>query len=380
VVATTAVPTVAVPTATTAPRATETPVVSTLDPATFDPATLDPVTRAAVDDFLTTAYGGEPFQGAVLVARGGEILMRQGLGMADHAAGLANGPDTRFRLGSLTKPFTAIAILKLHAQGKLALDAPICPYLDPCPAAWQPITVHDLLAHTSGIPDFAALPDFAQFKVEATTPAQTIARVANRPLDFAPGSGWQYSNSNYIILGAILEKITGQSYASFIEEQIFAPLGMVNSGYERDDDDHSDGQTAQGYQPNGDPAAYIDMSVSFAAGALYSTVDDLFRFDRALYTDQLLPQELMTRMFTIQAVIDSSDPQIGYGYGWVIVDDPAGVPPGKVISHAGTIDGFTSAMLRFPDLDAVVIVLSNVEGRDPNLVVRGLVEQLIIAP
>ena len=206
VVAATDIPTVAVPTVTTTSRATETPVVATLDPAMFDPATLDPITRAAVDDFLTTAYGGEPFQGALLVARGGEILMRQGLGMADRSAGLANGPDTRFRLGSLTKPFTALAILKLHAQGKLALDAPICPYLDPCPAAWQPITVHDLLAHTSGIPDFAGLPDFAQFKVEATTPAQTIARVANRPLDFAPGSSWQYSNSNYIILGAISGK------------------------------------------------------------------------------------------------------------------------------------------------------------------------------
>ena len=161
----------------------------------FDSATLDPVMRAAVDDFLTTAYGGEPFQGALLVVRGGEIPMRQGLGMADRVAGLANGPDTRFRLGSLTKPFTAFAILKLHAQGKLALNSPICPYLDPCPAAWQPITVHDLLAHTSGIPDFAGRPDFAQFKVEAATPAQTIARIANRSLNFAPGSGWQYSNS-----------------------------------------------------------------------------------------------------------------------------------------------------------------------------------------
>ena len=155
---------------------------------------------------------------------------------------------------------------------------------------------------------------------------------------------------------------------------------MVNSGYESDDDDHSDGQTAQGYQLNGDPAAYIDMSVSFAAGALYSTVDDLYRFDRALYADQLLPQELMTLMFTIQAVIDSNNPHIGYGYGWVIVDDPASIPPGKLISHAGSIDGFSSAILRFPDLDAVVIVLGNVEGRDPNLVVRGLVEGLIIAP
>ena len=285
---TTAVPPTAVPTAVSEPTVEPTleptadPLPPTTEPEAPAPAAsedaLSPETAAEIDSFLAAAYEGEPFQGAVLVARNGEVLLRKGVGMADQSASIANGPETKFRLGSLTKPFTAVAVLMLYEQGLLDIDEMICQYLVDCPPAWQAIAVHDLLAHTSGIADLTMLPDFPDFKTEPTTPLQTLARFRDLPLEFAPGERWSYSNSNYIVLSAILEQVSGQRYEAFVEEHIFAPLGMVNSGY-----DHNDGETATGYLPDGSAAEFIDMSLPSGAGGLYSTVDDLYRFDRALY-------------------------------------------------------------------------------------------------
>jgi CubicO group peptidase (beta-lactamase class C family) len=263
-------------------------------------------------------------------------------------------------------------VLMLYHQGLLDINDPMCLYLENCPSAWQAITIHDLLVHTSGIVDIVMLEDYASFKKEATTPLQTMERLIDLALDFAPGERWQYSNSNYIILSAIIERVAGQRYEAFVEERIFMPLGMVNRGY-----DHNDGEPATGYLPDGSTAEFFDMSLPDAAGGLYSTVDDLYRFDRALYTDQLLPGELIERMFTTQAVIAPNDPNIGYGYGWIVFADPDGPPPGNVVAHNGSIEGFSTAMMRFVELDAVVIVLGNVEKRNPELVVQGLAGKLL---
>ncbi|MCC6457979.1 MAG: beta-lactamase family protein [Caldilineaceae bacterium] len=332
-----------------------------------------PETLAEIDSFLNSAYGGQPFQGSVLVARNGQVLLRKGVGLADQSAGIPNEPETKFRLGSLTKPFTAVAVLMLYHQGLLDLDDPLCLYLENCPPAWQAITNHYLLVHTSGIVDIVTLDDYASFKTEATTPLQTMARLTDLPLDFVPGEQWMYSNSNYIVLSAIIERVSGQRYEAFVEAHIFAPLGMANSGY-----DHNNGETAIGYLPDGSTAEYIDMSLPDAAGGLYSTVDDLYRFDRALYTDQLLPTELIELMFTAQATITPNDPYTGYGYGWIIFADPDEPPPGKAVGHNGSIEGFSTAMLRFVEQDAVVIVLGNVEKRNPTLVAQTLAERLLL--
>jgi len=367
----------AVPSTPVAEPTSSAPTVSSpAPPATTEASTaLDAETLAAVDDFLASVFDGTPFQGAVLVAQGGDILLREGYGMANRIDGTRNAPDTKFRLGSLTKPITAVSVLMLVEQGLLDLDDAACAYLAACPPAWQAVTIHDLLAHTSGIPEITALPDYPTFKMEATTPAQSLARVADLPLDFAPGERWQYSNSNYIALGAIIEQVSRQSYEAFVQENIFTPLGMTNSGY-----DHNDGQTAIGYTPDGSSADFIDMTLPHAAGALYSTVDDLYLFDRALYTDALLSAEARERMFTMQAQIAPNDPSVGYGYGWIVLMDAEGLPPGKAFFHNGAIEGFTSAMIRLPDQDAVVISLGNVEGRNPNLVANGIVQQLFVEP
>jgi CubicO group peptidase (beta-lactamase class C family) len=335
-------------------------------------STLSPEMLAEIDSFLNSAYEGEPFQGSVLVARDGEVLLRKGMGMANQSAGIPNGPETKFRLGSLTKPFTAVAVLMLYQQGLLDINDPICLHLETCPPAWQEITIHNLLVHTSGLVDIVTLDDYTLFKTEATTPLQTMARLTDLPLDFVPGERWQYSNSNYIVLSAIIKRASGQSYEAFVEEYIFAPLGMANSGY-----DHNDGETAIGYLPDGSTAEFIDMSLPDAAGGLYSTVDDLYRFDRALYTDQLLPAALVEQMFTAQTVIAPNTPNVGYGYGWISEDDPDGPPPGKIVAHSGSIEGFSTAMIRFIDLDAVVIVLGNVEKRNPQLIAQTLAEKLL---
>jgi CubicO group peptidase (beta-lactamase class C family) len=334
---------------------------------------LSPETIADIDRFLAAAYDGEAFQGAVLVARNGEVLLRQGVGLADQSQGIANGPETKFRLGSLTKPFTAVAVLMLAQRGLLATNDAVCLYVEPCPLAWQAITIHHLLTHTSGIVDVVTLADYALFKTEATRPLQTMARLTELPLHFAPGERWEYSNSNYILLSAILERVSGQRYETFVEEQIFAPLGMVNSGY-----DHNDGETAIGYLPDGSTAEFIDMSLPDAAGGLYSTIDDLYRFDQALYTEQLLPAGVIEQMFTAHATIAPNDPNTGYGYGWIIFADPDGPPPGKAVGHNGSIEGFSASMMRFVEMKAVVIVLGNVEQRNPNVVARTLAQKLVL--
>lgn len=370
---TVAAPTAAAPTATDVPAPSATPAAPTPEP-TAPPATVAPQAPlpepGAVDALLATLHNGAPFRGTVLVARNGEILLAQGYGLADAAQGIANATETRFRLGSLTKPITAVAVLLLQEAGLLDVQAPVCTYLPDCPAAWQPITLHHLLSHTSGIPELTRFPDFEPTKARPSTPAETLARFAGRPLDFAPGTAWDYSNSNYIVLGNVIEAVTGQPYADVIQERIFAPLGMDDSGY---DTGHEG--LAVGYRPDGSEADFIHMSIPFAAGGLYSTVEDLYKLDRALAEGSLLPPHARDLMFTPVAPIPGEMPGMGYGYGWVIEEGPAG----KVIGHNGNIEGFSTGLRRAVDEDLLVIALSNEERRNPNAALQGLADLFLAA-
>ena len=361
----------AIPPATVAPTPAATP---TAPPPTPAPAAA-PVqsesagpAAAAIEVFLATAFDGAPFRGAVLAARQGQVMMRRGYGLADAEQGIANEPETRFRLGSVTKPITALAVLTLQAGGKLDVQQSVCAYLSDCPAAWQPITLHHLLSHTSGIPDLTRFADFEATKGQPSTPAQTIARFADRPLDFAPGARWDYSNSNYIVLGAVIEQVTGQSYADYVQVAIFDPLGMASSGY-----DHNLATLAVGYRPDGTRADFIDMSIPFAAGALYSTVDDLYTLDRALVAGALLPTALQAALFTQYAPIPDRTRTLGYGYGWIIEQQPQGT----VIWHNGSIEGFSAGLARYVTPDLVIVVLSNEEQRNPQTVIDGIAAILL---
>lgn len=305
----------------------------------------DAATR--MDAYLAACHKLDRFSGSVLVARGGRIILRRGYGMANYELGASNIPETKFRLGSITKQFTAMAILQLEVRGRLKVADTVETFFPGYPQGDR-ITIHHLLTHTSGIPNMTEFPDYAATMALPTTVLETVARFKDRPLDFQPGERFSYSNSGYVLLGAIIEKVTGRPYEEFVRETIFRPLGMDDTGV-----DHAatvlKGR-ASGYEFADDlmiNAPCIDMSVPHAAGALYSTVDDLYKWDRALYTEKLVPRAVLDRMFT-----PFKD---GYAYGWSI----GSFAGHRNIRHGGGINGFTTDISRFPDDDACIIVLNN---------------------
>ncbi|MEZ5427635.1 MAG: serine hydrolase [Pyrinomonadaceae bacterium] len=288
------------------------------------------------------------FSGSVLLARNGKVLLNKGYGLANIETGTPNTPQTRFRLASITKQFTGLAILILQERGKLKTDDPICKFVENCPAAWQTITLRHLVSHTSGIKDFTSLPDSEKKKSENISPLQIIDWFKDKPLDFKPGERFSYSNSGYILLGYVIEKLSGQSYKDFIAENIFQPAGMKNSGY----DSHAEiiKNRASGYSLHGENvvnADYVDMQVPFAAGALYSTTEDLYLWHKALGSEKLLSHKSLEEMFT--PIKD------GYGFG-IVMESRNGI---DFQTHSGGIQGFSTNFARFPKEDAVVIVLSN---------------------
>jgi len=314
-------------------------------------AQIAPVPVAEIDTYLNTLVHLGSFSGSILIARNGEVLLSKGYGFADREQKSLNTPQTKFRLGSITKQFTAMAILILEAQGKLDVHDHICNYLSECPEAWETITIHHLLTHTSGIPNVT---DFADYKSTMATPSppeETINRFKDKPLDFRPATSWSYSNSGYILLGQIIERVSGQSYEDFLQKQIFAPLQMTNTGY-----DHNQDDLAVGYKSIFSKADFIDMSIPYAAGGLYSTVEDLYKWDQAFYTMQLLQQDYLDQMIAAYAAIPDSD-KMAYGYGWLIgLEDSR-----QIITHGGGINGFVTNIARYPQDKTVIIILSNQE-------------------
>ena len=299
------------------------------------------------DEYLSAYVDQGRFSGAVLIAQGDETILREGYNQADREHDVANTPNTKFRIGSVTKQFTAVAVLQLQQQGELDVQDPLSTYLPDYPNGDR-ITVENLLRHTSGIPSYTSFEDYQRtMRLELST-SEIIDRFRDRELQFEPGSQFSYSNSNYLLLGHLIEQISGQSYAAFVQDRIFDPLAMTDSGYDRRAsilEHRAEGYTKQ----SGDlvHADFIDMSIPHAAGALYSTVDDLLKWDEALETDRLLNASLREAMFT---------PGKGdYGYGWFI-DQAHGR---KRIHHSGGINGFVANIARYPNPDVVIVVLSN---------------------
>ena len=289
------------------------------------------------------------------------MLLWKGYGLADREKGLPNNPRTRFRLGSLTKPFTAMTILILQNQGRLTVQDPICKYFPECPTAWQEITIHHLLTHTSGIIDFTSLAGFHETKADPATPMQMIARFKDLQLDFQPGETWSYSNSGYILLGYIIEQVSGQAYEAFLQKNIFEPLKMRNTGY-----DHEDGSLAVGYTIDWRKSDDIDMTIPFAAGGLYSSVDDLYLWDQALYTETMIPQSLLDLLFI--PYISYPGSETSYGYGWFV--EP--IDHRQAILHGGAIEGFSAFLLRYPHEKVAIIVLSNQETANTQELARNI--------
>jgi CubicO group peptidase (beta-lactamase class C family) len=309
-----------------------------------------------IDDFVTNFAKQDRFSGSVLIAKDGKVLISKGYGLADVKQATPNTPQKVFRIGSMTKQFTAMAILLLQQQGKLNVKDLVCQLLPDCPETWQPITIRQLLNHTSGIPDFVAFPTHAAFKQKPRTPVELIAEFRDRPLDFVPGRQWAYSNSGYVVLGYLIEQLSGQPYCEFVGQHIFQPLQMTQSGCDSDALTRQD--RVQGYAAPNTLAGDIDMSVPYAAGGLYSTVEDLFLWDQSLYTTQLIPQALVDEMFRPSMPIpDAIGISGGYGYGWIIGEHVKH----HVVWHRGGIEGFRSEIDRYLNDRITIIVLSNRE-------------------
>ena len=292
---------------------------------------------------------GDVFSGAVLVAVDDQPVLRQGVGLADRELGVANTPETRFRIGSITKQFTATAILQLAEAGKLSIDDPVSKYYAAAPASWAKVTVRTLLTHTSGIPTYTAIPGFFDSTARLPhTPEELIRLTQDKPLEFEPGTQFAYDNTGYVILGYIIEKVSGQTYADYLQSHIFGPLGMTGSGY--DSFSRIIPGRASGYEqgPTGwRNAAFLDMSGPFSAGALYSDVDDFVKWDRALNAGTLLSAASLKAMVT--------DYGHHYGFGWTI-DQKWGQDR---IWHNGGINGFVSSFQRYPKARIISVALSN---------------------
>ena len=242
-----------------------------------------------MDQVIRASADADQFSGAVLVAREGEVLLDQGYGFANREWRVPNDGDTKFRLGSLTKQFTAVAVMLLSERGLVDLDAPVNTWLPDAPAAWDRVTLRHLLTHTAGVPNFTAFEDYQALKAQPASIASLIARFSDRPLDFQPGEGWAYSNSGYILLTAIIEAASGETYADFVAANLFQPLGMTDSGY--DSHDAILPRRASGYTPTQSGVAnadYVDMTIPQGAGALYSTSHDLLKWEQGLFGGRLL--------------------------------------------------------------------------------------------
>jgi CubicO group peptidase (beta-lactamase class C family) len=328
-----------------------------------------------IDELITMYHNYRLFNGSVLVAENGQVIYKKGVGLANMEWNIPNEPDTKFRLGSITKQFTAMLALQLVEKGKLKLDGKISDYLPEYRKdTGQQVTIHQLLNHTSGIPSYTGLPGFfADVSRDPYTVDEFIKKYCSGDLEFQPGSKFAYNNSGYFLLGAIIEKATGKTYEEVLKEQILDPLGMNNTGYDRHDVVME--KRAAGYEkrPRGFVnAPYLDMALPYAAGAMYSTVEDLYLWDQALYADRLLSKELKDVMFK---------PGLeNYAYGWVVVDVPVGQTTKRRIFHGGGINGFNTLLVRLVDDKHLIVLLNNTGGTKLNDMARGITNILYGLP
>ncbi len=308
--------------------------------------------KSLVHGYLQTRASETDFSGAILIAKGGVEVVREAYGLADRELGIPMASDFVFRIGSLTKPFTASAVLLLVDKRLARLDDSFCGFIDNCPRAWEAVTLHHLLSHTSGIPDlFGAIEE---------APVQETAREIDRvlkehwatELSSAPGATYAYSNFNYMLLGYIIEKVTGQFWEDFLIDAFFEPLAMHNTRY--DDVWAIVPGRARGYRLREERVANIeyDDHSAYAAGGLRSSLKELHVWHKAYVDDRIISSALRERATT---------PVKGnYGYGWQVLS----LFGRSMYNHTGGIDGFSSHLAYYPEEELLIIVLSNSEKED----------------
>jgi D-alanyl-D-alanine carboxypeptidase len=303
---------------------------------------------------------------AILMARGDHILFREARGMANIELGVPLSPDSVFRIASVTKTFTAAMMLKLAETGKLKLDAPLDLYLPDFPNAAN-ITLREMLNHTSGISDIVSTP-IPGFSRRDLKTADLIAEISKRPLDFAPGTRFRYSNAGYILLGAVIEKVTGEPWYTAVQQQLLQPLGIAHTEFGAGAPiipGRAAGYSTDGHTSTVANAAYISPSFPAAAGSLISTIDDLRLWIHSLNTGKVLSAAAFQQMITPPDIPDTTE-RYGFGmYLWQV----RGVP---FIGHSGQIDGFASTAAYLPTQDVTIIVLANDDNFDAQTMARRL--------
>jgi CubicO group peptidase (beta-lactamase class C family) len=326
-------------------------------------------TKARLEQIASSYTPNSAFMGTVLVLEGDHVLLDKGYGMANLEWQVSNAPDAKFRLGSLTKQFTATLVLLLQQDGKLNINDPVSKYMPATPPAWAKITLANLLGHTSGIPSFTGFKEFSTWSMNPHTPEEEIALFKDKPLDFDPGSKFDYSNSNFIVLGAVIEKVSGKKYSEMLRERIFDPLGMKDTGL--DSDDLVLPKRAEGYRPGPhglEVARSESMTIPWSAGALYSTTGDLLKWERGLFGGKILNADSLKLMTT---------PGKGdYGFG-VFIQTRDGV---RVVSHGGGIEGFNTHLAYAPEKQIAVVVLGNVNGGGPDSMGGQLMDAVLGKP
>jgi CubicO group peptidase (beta-lactamase class C family) len=320
-------------------------------------------------DSLTNFYATTfDFNGVVLVAEKGEIIFHQGYGYQDKDKNIRNGKDGLYLIGSVTKQFTAELILMLAKEGKLSLQDKLSKYFPDYKQA-DSVTLHQMLTHTSGIFDYTRNHDWEQMDLERPiSDKQLWTLFQDMPLQFPPGSQHEYSNTNYKLLGTIIEQLTDNSYYYNLRKRIFQPLGMTSTGCDFTHLQHKN-KTVGYYRADKDSfykSIIVDSTHVNSAGAIYSTAADLFKWHQALQTNKLLPKEWQDKAYTPN--LDN------YGYGWD-VDSVAGK---YCLSHSGFIHGYNAVFYHIPGDDACIVVLTNMmkTGADPNLFAYNMVQAL----
>ncbi|MDX1407153.1 MAG: serine hydrolase [Saprospiraceae bacterium] len=296
-----------------------------------------------------------------IVTRGDDIVYRGAVGKASLELDVDMRPEHIFRIGSITKQFTAVAILMLQEQGKLSAQDPITRFLPDYPTHGNTITIEHLLTHTSGIQSYTDIPGWMATETRKDrTLKELISEFKDHPMNFKPGEEWRYNNSGYILLGAIIEAASGMTYADFLQQYVFDALGLQNTRY----DEHGRviPHRIPGYMPGPDGprnADFLSMTLPHAAGSLISNVDDLARWNRLIHAGKLVSKETLASAFKPYVLNDGSN--TGYGYGWSI----SKIGPAVSYEHGGGIHGFLTEGIYVPEHDVYVAVLSNCNCNPP---------------
>ena len=330
---------------------------------------------ARFDKMLSEQFKDGGPGATVLVARKGRVVYTRAFGLANMELDAPMQVASVFKIGSITKQFTAVAVLQLAERGKLSLQDDITRFIPDYPTGGRKITIEHLLTHTSGIWNYSSMTDDAKRGAMDFTPVELIDHFKNQPMRFDPGTKWEYSNSNYALLGAIIEKITGQTYGAYLEENIFKPAGMTHSLYANDV--RLVENRADGYSMNEEGivnTAYLSMTHPYAAGSILSTAEDLFKWNQALQSGKLLKRETLQKAWTRYKLVDGTE--TSYGYGWRM----GYIQESRSLWHGGWVNGFITMAMYLPDEDVFVAVLSNCDANSPEDVVARLAALTIGRP